>query len=237
MKNLLRLLFGSHAAPPPFRRTGAPSTLQTNSEAINRQQLVMITVRDVMRNSGIPPGWVDCQTLNVSSHRHGTGLYIYMVINHWDERLMRYAMAFQAEIKTRLKRFDPKSAVWVHGISWQLDMADSCPFTLLPDKSYWQTPVAAHLGASTVINTSPLPTSHAPAVPGTMPLAEPADAVEPNNARANQPLASVKDWAQDLAQDLEKLFAVRDEEMKHTQARTPAQVGGFEPTQPSPLNR
>ena len=229
MKNLLRTLFGSQTAQPSFKRSGAPSTLQTDSEAINRQQLVMITVRDVMRVSGIPPDWIDCHTLNVTSRRRGTGLYIHLVINHWDERLMRVTSAFQDEIKTRMERFDPKAAVWVHGIAWQLDMAGSCPHTRLPDKSYWETPAPAAAAA----NASQVPTAHFPAVLASSPAADPKNFVAAVNFEATQPYNSAKD----LAQDLEKLFAIRDEEIKQTQAKSPAPIGGFEPTQPSPLNR
>lgn len=231
MKNLLRTLFGGTAAQPSFKRSGAPSTLQTDSEAINRQQLVMITVRDVMRVSGIPPDWIDCQTLNVTSRRRGTGLYIHMVINHWDERLMRCAWAFQAEIKTRMERFDPKAAVWVHGISWQLDMAGSCPYTRLPDKSYWEAAAPAPTAAAA--STGQVTTAHFPAVLATSPAADPQNFVSTVNFQATQPYTSPKD----LAQDLEKLFAIRDEAMKQTRAKSPEQVGGFEATQPSPLNR
>lgn len=236
MKNLLRTLFGSHAAQPAFKRSGAPSTMQTDSEAINRQQLVMITVRDVMRVSGIPSDWVDCQTLNVTSRRRGTGLYIHMVINHWDERLMRWIWAFQAEVKTRMERFDPKAAVWVHGISWQLDMAGSCPYTRLPDKSYWGDPAVQAAPASfTATNGAvgdQLPPAHFPAVLASTPVADPENFVATVNFQATQPMNN-----NNLAQDLEKLFAIRDEAIKRAATATSTPAGGFEQTQPSPLNR
>ena len=57
MKNLLRTLFGLPAAPTSFKSSGAPSTLQTDSESVNRRQLVLISMRDVMRISGIPTAW------------------------------------------------------------------------------------------------------------------------------------------------------------------------------------
>lgn len=230
MKNLLRTLFGGNAAQPSFKRSGAPSTLQTDSEAINRQQLVMITVRDVMRVSGIPPDWIDCQTLNVTSRRRGTGLYIHMVINHWDERLMRLTCAFQAELKTRMERFDPKAALWVHGISWQLDMADSCPYTHLPDKSYWEAGAVQAAAASA--SPGQEPSAHFPAVLATRPATGPESFVATVNFQATQPISH-----SGLAEDLEKLFAIRDEAMKGPGTASSVPAGGFEQTQPSPLNR
>ena len=241
MKNLLRTLFGSTAAPSPFKRTDAPSTLQTDSEAVNRQQLVMITVRDIMRVSGIPPDWVDCQLLNVSSRRRGTGLYIHMVINHWDDRLVQCTVAFQADLKARLERFDPKSAVWVHGIAWQLEVGDSCPVAALPDKSFWDATRAELASVKTSVSppaAAPLPRP----MPRPLPAGLPASAavgtpdVQPKagaiNFEATQPLTSPKS----LEQDLDKLFAIRDEEIKQAKTRAPAPAGGFAQTLPASLD-
>lgn len=234
MKNLLRTLFGSTAAPSSFKRTDAPSTLQTDSEAVNRQQLVMITVRDIMRVSGIPPDWVDCQLLNVSSRRRGTGLYIHMVINHWDDRLLQCTVAFQTDLKARLERFDPKSAVWVHGIAWQLDVGDSCPVTALPDKSFWDAtkaqlasakPGAIPSAAVPVPLPARLPRSAAVAAAG----GQKADVI---NFEATQPFTTSKN----LEQDLDKLFAIRDEEIKQAKTRAAAPEGGFAQTLPAPLD-
>lgn len=230
MKNLLRTLFGLPAAPASFKSSGAPSTLQTDSESINRRQLVLISMRDVMRISGIPTEWIECETLNVTSRRRGTGLYIHLIVKHWDERLMRVGWAFQTEMKARMERFDPKAAVWIHGMSWQLDVADSCPYTSLPDKSHWATAPAAP--AAVASRASQPPPAHFPAVLAAAPAAERENFVATVNFQATQPFSQ-----SELTQDLEKLFAIRDEEIKRARTGSSAQAGGFEQTQPSPLNR
>lgn len=235
MKNLLRVLFGGSAAQPVFRSSGAPSTMQTDSEAINRQQLVMLTVRDVMRVSGIPPDWVDCQTLNVNSRRRGTGLYIHMVITHWDERLLRVTCAFQAELRSRIERFDPKAAQWVHGISWQMAMEDSCPFDKLPDKSHWASSTIK--APVPVAPTGQTPNAHYPAVLASAPAMPAQKLPEPVNFQPTQPIKPVRDPAQALSQDLQALFAIRDAELKQAKSRSPLPPAGFEQTEPSPLNR
>lgn len=227
MKNLLRTLFGLPAAPTSFKSTDAPSTLQTDVEAVNRRQLVLIAMRDVMRISGIPSDWLECETLNVTSRKKGNGLYIHLIIKHWDERLMRVGWAFQNEMNARLDRFDPKAATWIHGISWQLDVADGCPYTSLPDKSHWDTAPAA-----VAERTSQQPPPHFPAVPATASAADRENSLATVNFQATQPFSQ-----SELTQDLEKLFAIRDEEMKRARPGSSAQAGGFEKTQPSPLNR
>jgi len=230
MKNLLRMLFGGPAAQPSLKLSDAPSILQSDSKAVKRQQLVMSTVRDVMRISGIPPHWIDCQTLKVTSRRRGTGLYIHIVINHWDERLMRLACAFQAELTTRMERLDPKAALWVHGISWQLDMADSCPYKRLPDKSYWEAD--AELADAASATSGQLLSAHFPAVLAATPRAGPESFAAAHNLQDARPSSR-----SDLTDDLEKLFAIRDESLKGPGTASSVPTGGFEPTQPSPLKR
>jgi len=238
MKNLLRTLFGGTAAPSSFKRTEAPSTLQTDSEAVNRQQLVMITVRDIMRISGIPSDWVDCQLLNVSSRRRGSGLYIHMVINHWDDRLLQCTVAFQTDLMARMERFDPKSAVWVHGVAWRLDVGDSCPVTTLPDKSFWD---ATRAGLASVNTTTIAPAAAQVQPAPTLAMVSASAAVEaeatPQSAgtfdfEATQPFTTPKS----LEQDLKKLFAIRDEEIKLAKTRAPTPAGGFAQTVPAPLD-
>ncbi|MFM9901091.1 MAG: hypothetical protein ACKVOT_08745 [Polaromonas sp.] len=234
MKNMLRTLFGRPAVQPKFKSSDPSSTLQTGSEAVNRQQLVMVTVRDVLRKSGIPSEWVDCQTLNVTSRRRGPGLYIHMVITHWDERLLRFACPFQKEVRARIERFDPKATLWVHGISWQLDLEEVCPYTTLPDKTYWNDEQLIPAAAS--ISVTQPPSAHFPAVLAatqvTPAAGSPEHFVHTVTFQPTQPFSQ-----SDLTQDLEKLFAIRDEEMKRARPTTPVLAGGFERTQPSPLNR
>lgn len=230
MKKLLRTLFGGPAARSSFNRPDAPSPLDIDSKAVNRQQLVMTTLSDVLRISGIPPDWINCQTLKVTSRRRGTGLYIHIVINHWDERLMRWTCAFQTELKTRMERLDPKAALWVHGISWQLDMADSCPYSSLPDKSFWQEDAEQAVSASA--SSAQVATAHFPAVVAATPEAGPESFVAAVNFQTIQPSSQ-----SELADDLEKLFAIRDESMKGPGAAPSLPAGGFEQTQPLPLSR
>ena len=65
-------------------------------------------------------------------------MHLRLVVRHWDERLMNHASAFQKEVLSDLKQFEPQAATWLHGVSWQLEVDDSCPYTKLPGKSFWQ---------------------------------------------------------------------------------------------------
>lgn len=144
MNNIIRRLFGrpTPAAPVstllPANRDDNPATIEDGSDNAMRRQLVQVLMRDVLRRHGIPSQWIECQMLVVSSRSRGAGLYARLVIKHWDERLMTYAFAFQSALLADIARFEPKASDWLHGISWQLEVDDSCPHSSLPDKAFWQ---------------------------------------------------------------------------------------------------
>ena len=142
-------LFGLKSRPKPLpaktrARTRAiaegPPTIEDGSANALRRQLVQVLLRDVVRRHGIPPGWLDCQMLVVSSRSRGEGMYVRLVMKHWDPRLLNYAVAFQKALMVDIMRFEPHAADWLYGISWQLDVGDTCPYQELPDRSVWQEP-------------------------------------------------------------------------------------------------
>jgi len=140
-----RSLFGlkSRAQPlPPETRPVAegPPTIEDGSANALRRQLVQVLLRDVVRRHGIPPGWLDCQMLVVSSRSRGEGMYVRVVIKHWDSRLLNYAVAFQKALMADIMRFEPHAADWLYGLSWQLEVGDTCPYKELPDRSAWEEP-------------------------------------------------------------------------------------------------
>ena len=145
MNNIIRRLFGFPTSSAPASTLlpanhDNPATIEDGSDNAMRRQLVQVLMRDVLRKHGIPPQWIECQMLVVSSRSRGPGLYARLVIKHWDERLMTYVFAFQRELLADIARFEPKASVWLHGISWQLEMDDTYPYTTLPDKAFWQEP-------------------------------------------------------------------------------------------------
>ena len=182
-----------------------PATIQEGSENDVRRHLVQVLMRDLLRRHGIPPEWIDCQMMIVFSRTKGSGMYIRLVVHHWDERLMNYASAFQKELLADLKQFEPQAANWLHGISWQLEVDDSCPYTTLPGRSFWLEP-----RANTVSKPTPKP--------------EP-EQLRHQAERQAEPVNTV---------ELERLFAIRDQELS-AQADHGLVAAGYEKTQPAPL--
>lgn len=217
MKKLMRSLFGgSQPSPPatlpPGNGRDYPATIEDGSDNAMRRQLVQVLLRDVLRRHGIPAQWIELQMLVVSSSSRGAGMYVRLVIKQWDARLMNYTQAFQNALFADISRFEPRAFEWLHGISWQLEMSDSCPYTELPDKAFWAEPAK----------------TSAPVV-ALVPAAQAVPAAWATPAKAAVPSSTPESDARD---DLERLFNIRDQEI----GRASHAPVGYEKTQASPLS-
>ena len=179
MKKLISSLFGrSHHAAAPKRAPASardnPLTIEDGSDNATRRQLVQVLLRDALRKYGIPPRWIDCQMLLVDSRSKGPGMYVRLVVRQWDDRMMNYAFAFQNALMVEITRFEPQATQWLHGISWQLDVAETCPHRDMPDKSYWSEPAAPAARVAPARAARPTVQSTAPVLdPGTPGTAQP----------------------------------------------------------------
>lgn len=150
---------------------------------------------------------------------------------------MQYTFAFQKALLTAIVQFDPKAAIWLHGISWQLEVASTCPHTTMPGKNYWlEAPqIDRHakvvkqpaVEAAPSVNAAPVaalvkaqPAAFKPVAP-----AKPA----PPLFEMEKPTPKNKATA-----DLERLFAIRDNELA-LQAANSQIPPGYEKTEPAPL--
>lgn len=213
MKTRIAKWLGYDKAPtaaPQSRPGDNPVTLQDNSENGMRRQLVQMLIRKLLHSNGIPPHWIECQMLLASSRSRGQGMYIRLVLKHFDIRFMTYAFAFQQTLRKDIERFEPQSADWLHGLSWQFDVADSCPHSALPDRTFWQA-------AAPIL---PLP-----------PAVAPPAASKKSDALFYPVPAPMVD---ERNEDIERLFAIRDRELANSAAQDMTPVG-YEATQPSAL--
>ena len=196
----------------PTSRSSQHSMLHDGSETEMRGQLVQVLLRDLVRKSGMPAGWVQCQIQIMNSRSRGKGIYVRLVVKHWDERLMKYAFAFQKALLTDIVEFEPKAASWLRGIAWQLEVASSCPLTELPGPEFWKEPVVSAVAAKPI---------------------EPVDII-PVPANAVTTAVEAPALPDDTAQDLERLFAIRDNELANLAVNN-LLPPGYESTEPSPL--
>lgn len=261
MKKLISSLFGrsDHAAAPkraPASSRDNPLTIEDGSDNATRRQLVQVLLRDALRKYGIPPRWIDCQMLLVDSRSKGPGMYVRLVVRQWDDRLMNYAFAFQNALMVEITRFEPQATQWLHGISWQLDVAETCPHRDMPDKSFWADPAKPAIRAGQFAASPMAPAAASPAQPVAQPGGQVANApmsaatagalaapilaslnqAPPAQAAPEEPAARRAATAPDseAMKDLERLFRIRDQELGTLAENSPVPVG-YEPTRPSPL--
>jgi hypothetical protein len=259
MKKLIASLFGVRPTASVTPRAPAssrdnPLTIEDGSDNATRRQLVQVLLRDALRKYGIPPRWIDCQMMLVSSRSRGPGMYVRLVVRQWDDRLLNYAHAFQTALMVEITRFEPQASQWLHGISWQLEVADTCPYRTMPDKSFWADPAKpvptapqiSHIGTPATATATASSARQAALAPAPMSAASASAAAAPIIAALSQsqaqnpppaPTPSAPRAAttpdSDAMKDLERLFKIRDQELSKGGDGGPAV--GYESTQPSPL--
>ncbi len=213
---------GFAASGQPRDPRDNPVTIEDGSDNATRRQLVQVLMRDVMRRHGIPSQWIEGQLLIVASRSKGQGLFVRLVVRHWDQRLINHLYAFQQTLLTDITRFEPKATEWLHGMSWQLEVADTCPFPTLPDKLFWadaDKPRQSSLPAGRVAPVDAVARSSIPAAP-----------VAPASPPAAKPQEDT-----DTLKDLERLFMIRDQEInRDSDSGMPRP--DFEATQPAPYS-
>ena len=228
MTSLFNRLFGSRnsSASDPSTRVPAhasrfsdgPTTVEDNSEIGMRSQLIHVLLRDALRRHGLPSHWIECQILQVANRSLGNGMFVRLIVKHWDERLMRHLLAFEKAYLTDLERFEPNASQWLHGISWQIQPLNACPYATMPDKTFWQNaPSAQPLKEQT-----PAP-ALAAAVTSADRLA--FDATRPSLEEERDPALS----------DIQRLFAIRDREI--AQSGKNSGHSDYPPTEPAALKR
>ena len=242
MNLFLKKIFGLVSRQEPAgganSSRGFYSSVQGGSESSVRAELVHVVMRDLLRKSGIPPGWISCQPQVLQSRSKGPGIFVRLSVKHWDDRLMQYAFAFQKALLTDIVRFEPKAATWLHGIAWQLEVASTCPHTKLPDKDFW-------LEAPAASGFVPAPDMSEPTTQAIRPLAgaptaaKPTVVSTPSAPIASQRLAheaqqSSPDIGGYVAEDLEHLFAARDKGLAWP-ATNIMQPSSYQKTEPAPL--
>lgn len=207
MNDFFSKLFGKSLQTSAFHKHDNPISVQDESDHAKREQLVQMLLHGLLRKHGIPTHLIQLHILVVPGKKHGLGMYVHLITKQWDARLMNHAQAFQNQLLADIKHYEPKCSEWLHGISWQLEMSDSCPYTTLPDKSFWMAPAKPVAATAPVAAVAPKPAA---------PVATP----EPARSRSKS----------DDHANLERMFSARDQEISKKANRR--QQPEFEDTQP-----
>jgi hypothetical protein len=207
----------THASVPPHSQLSSGHSQHSKSASVNplgtRREMLRVVLRDTLTRHGIPYAWIAGETLTATSRGREPGIHWRLVLKHWDPRLMLHGVALQNSLIKRVMTFDPMASNWLMGISWQFAFEDESLCPAMPHAGLWtaQAPVAA---------------------PPAYPL--PPASVESALQISGVPLRPTADPEVASARaDLERLLAVRDEELRRHSLSAAATQPMFIPTEPA----
>lgn len=117
---LARLLGRSQAALPAPPAVRPEEALRDQT----RKELISMALRDTLKKHGIRSGCIAAEGLPCVSAARQRGLHVQLVFRDWDPGVLRYVVALEAAVRSRLLRLDPLSAAWVVGMSWRFAPLD-----------------------------------------------------------------------------------------------------------------
>lgn len=139
------------AAHPPPPHSGQMSA--------NQREMVRLTLHNVLKHHGIPGNWIACEVAPIPAPNHSDALLIQLVVLHWHDALMRYALTLQQAVLAGLKRFDASADASKYQFSWKFSPDCGGPATPLPESSFWSTPTpnTAHSPPAPTVNAATIP--------------------------------------------------------------------------------
>lgn len=212
---IIDMLLGRKPAPTRTRDSRPGPSTQFDSQHTQgggsqsvRKDLLKLVMRETLTRNGIPPTWLAVEMLRTTTAKKEPGLHVRFQLRHWDPRLLVYGVALENEFTQRLLLLDPLARNWLMGFSWQFTLADRGTCPALPQPGTWSTP--AEPSAPAPLATQPAPIASADVIQGPSFEARPLE---------------------DVRADLERLLALRDEDLRKHGG--PAQA--FAPTRPATL--
>ncbi len=162
----------------------APGAPSWRSVVRSRRESVHVVLRETMRQHAIPTDWIESRLLADTDDPRLGTFYILLLVRDGHASLQGYAPTFQASLAEALQRLDPRCREWLATICWS--------FGDFPARGD-----SAHGGAQA-------------------PAAVPAVAAlsEATQAAAVPQLPRAPPGGQELEEDLQALFAIRDAAMK-----------------------
>ena len=197
---ILELVFGKKkAAAKPRHSRPAPSTQFATSQSVQgtnphtiRKDLLKVVLREMLLRNGIPNAWLSADLLRTTNAKREQGIHVRFLLRHFEPRLLQHGVAIEQEFSQRLLVLDPQARNWLMGFSWQFVLPDTSACPALPNAGYWTAP-AAELAAREDTAPAALQQPAADVIAGPVVIPQPVD---------------------DVRADLERLLALRDDDMK-----------------------
>lgn len=199
---------GSAAGPASTQfQASSQVTLQGSGSSVHatRKDVLKLVLRECLSRNGIPQQWLTADLLRTTNTRREHGIHVRFLVRHWEPRLLVHGVALEREFADRLLMLDPQARDWLMGFSWQFAMEDSSACPPLPHPGAWTAPSPQAEGPLAAPETRP-----GDIIAGPVVIPQPVD---------------------DVRADLERLLALRDEDLK----RHGGGADQFAPTRPATL--
>lgn len=218
--SFIKQIFGGQAKANSSRiHSQMLATQQATSASTTavRRELLKAVLRNTLNRHGIPQAWIGADMLVATTRGREPGIHWRLLVKHWDPRFMTYAVALQNALIVRTLSADPLASDWLMGVSWQFVLPDEDVCPPLPHPGWWTAPAAAVASQG---------------IAGDAAAGGSGDVIAGPDHRRADPERDMPpaDAAADIRSDLERLFAVRDAELKQNAERLAA--SGTAPTEP-----
>jgi hypothetical protein len=178
-------------APASTQFAASQMSQQSGSVHSVRKDLLKLVLRETLTRNGIPGTWMAVELLRTTNSQREQGVHVRFMVRQWVPRLLEYGPALEQEFVHRLVLLDPMARNWLMGFSWQFAMEDTTACPPMPHPASW---TASHRDT--------------PERPVAMPAADDDSGdVIAGPVMIPKPL-------DDVRADLERLLALRDEDMK-----------------------
>ncbi|MDQ6881100.1 MAG: hypothetical protein M3150_03285 [Pseudomonadota bacterium] len=229
----------------PASQVSVPATVQNNQNPLaqqnaSRRELLRLVLRDSLNRTGIPTSWIGADLLAATSRGREPGIHMRLLLKHWDPRVMQHGIAFENVFRKRVLTLDPLSDRWLLGISWQFSLADDSNCPTMPHPGVWTSsvPTAASLAAAeaataAVAGAAMNASDPADLLGGSIVISGPAHASDSSAAR---PAAAAANARAEAKADLDRLFAIRDQDVQRHSHGSRADAPSFAATEPATLH-
>jgi len=197
---ILDRVFGKKKAAARPRHSRSSTTQFTNSHSVQgasqhslRKDLLKVVLREMLLRNGIPNAWLSADLLRTTTSTSEQGIHVRFLLRHFEPRLLQHGVALEQEFVQRLLMLDPKATDWRMGFSWQFVLPDPAVCPPLPHAGYWTARAVEPAPAPQPAETAAVPQAAADVIAGPVLIPQPVD---------------------DVRADLERLLALRDDDLK-----------------------
>ena len=101
------------------------------------RELVRVAFKDTLRATGVPADWLSCEVRLVADRGMAERMQVHLVMQQWSGHLLRYAVAFQTQLRQCLDRYEPSVDHGQYEWLWRFAADCASPFPTMPAPEEW----------------------------------------------------------------------------------------------------